>query len=39
MNDINDVCKECGITTVQKIKLKAAVKALSIEQVLPPTPV
>ena len=36
MDDINGVCQECGISTVQKIKLKTAIKTLASQQNLPP---
>eukprot|EP01084_Bolivina_argentea_P023865 44572_1 len=35
MEDISDICKECGIKTVQKVKLKAAIKHSQILD-LPP---
>ena len=36
MDEINEVCKECGISILQKIKLRAAVEALQPKQDLPP---
>lgn len=32
MNDVNAVCEECGISTLQKIKLKAAIEVLQPSQ-------